>query len=188
MDEATPTTVAVRDVSRTRNLVVSALLAALLAASAWIAIPTGAVPVTLQVFIVLLCGLLLPLSWASVPVVVYVVLGAIGVPVFSGAVGGLGVLVGPTGGYILGFVVAAPIVAAVRTGMRGRAPDTIGDAIGVLFGLAFIYSLGWLQLTIVMGLSPVEGLLAGVFPFIALDAIKGVVAVLVARALRRAGF
>jgi biotin transport system substrate-specific component len=159
-----------------------------LAASAWIAIPTGAVPVTLQVFIVLLCGLLLPLSWAAVPVVVYVILGAIGVPVFSGAAGGLGVLLGPTGGYIFGFVLAAPIVAATRTGMQGLAPDTIGDAVGALFGLVSIYALGWLQLTVVMGLGPVEGLIAGVAPFIALDATKGVAAVLVARALRRAGF
>jgi biotin transport system substrate-specific component len=188
MDEATTTAVSVRDVSRTRNLVVSALLAALLAASAWIAIPTGAVPVTLQVFIVLLCGLLLPLSWAAVPVVVYVVLGAVGVPVFSGAVGGPGVLLGPTGGYIFGFVLAAPMVAAVRTGMRGHTADVFADGVGVFFGLVFIYALGWLQLTVVMGLSPMEGLLAGVVPFVALDVLKGVGAVLVAQALRRAGF
>jgi biotin transport system substrate-specific component len=168
--------------------VTSALLAALLAASAWIAIPAGAVPVTLQVFIVFLCGLLLPVRWAAVPVAVYVLLGVIGVPVFSGGTGGLGVLAGPTGGYILGFLLAAPVIAGLRSVLARRMPDAWADVSGAAAGLACIYALGWMRLALVTGMTLAEAFVAGVVPFIVIDAFKGLAAVVVARALRRAGY
>ena len=188
MTETSTTAGTIVDRSRTRYLAVSALLAALLAASAWIAIPAGAVPVTLQVFIVFLCGLLLPTRWAAVPVFVYVLLGAIGIPVFSGGVGGVGVLVGPTGGYLLGFILAAPAIAAVRSVLVDRIPDVAADVVAMAVGLACIYALGWAQLTFVTGMTLAQAFVAGVAPFILIDALKGVAAVVVARALRRAGY
>lgn len=188
MAEASAAVTAHESRSRTRYLAVSALLAALLAASAWIAIPTGAVPVTLQVFVVFLCGLLLPTRWAAVPVLVYVLLGAIGIPVFSGGVGGLGVLLGPTGGYVFGFILAAPAIAAVRSVLVDRIPDGAAEFVAMLVGLVCIYALGWAQLSVVTGMAPVEAFIAGVAPFVAIDALKGVAAVIIARALRRAGY
>jgi len=185
---STTATTTVADRSRTRYLAVSALLAALLAASAWFAIPAGAIPVTLQVFIVFLCGLLLPTRWAAVPVFVYVLLGAIGVPVFSGGHGGLGVLAGPTGGYILGFILAAPAIAAVRAGLVDRISDGAAESIAMAVGLVCIYVPGWVHLSVVTGMTLAEAFVAGVAPFIVIDALKGVAAVIVARALRRAGY
>jgi len=84
-----------------RWMVVSALISALLVASAWIAIPVGNVPITLQVLLVILAGLLLPPLWAQAAILVTLPLGAFGLPVFSLARGGLAILWGPTGGVSL---------------------------------------------------------------------------------------
>ena len=75
---------------RTLDLATAALVTALIAASAWLTLPLGAVPVTLQVFFVVLAALLLPPGWAAASMLAYVVLGAAGLPVFSGAQGGSG--------------------------------------------------------------------------------------------------
>ena len=173
-----------RTPTRTRELVTAALVAALLAASAWIAIPLGGgVPLTLQTFIVVLAGLVLTPRAAAWAVGTYLLLGAAGVPVFAGVRGGLGVLAGPTGGYLWGFLVAAVVIAVVRTRWSSRA----GEVVAVGAGVVAIYALGWAQLVVVAGMTPVAALLAGVAPFIAIDAAKAVVAYGVAVALRRAG-
>ena len=133
-------------VSRTRSMIVAALMAALLAASAWIVLPIGAVPVTLQVFIVLLVGLLLSPGWAAASVGVYVLMGAIGVPVFSGGMGGLGVLAGPTGGYIIGFLIAAPAVALTRRALVPRDGNwVVSWSLAAAAGIMVIYAVGWLH-------------------------------------------
>ena len=173
--------------TRTRPMVVASLLAAMLAASAWIALPIGQVPVTLQVFIVLLIGLLLPPGWAFVSVSVYLLLGAVGVPVFASGTGGMGVLAGPTGGFLIGFLIAAPLVSTTGSFLRSRIPTSVADAIAALLGVAVIYLIGWIQLMAVTGLSPSAAFIAGVAPFIALDIGKAVVAVMTASILRRSG-
>ena len=103
---------------RTLDLATAALVTALIAASAWITLPLGAVPVTLQVFFVVLAALLLPPGWAAASMLAYVVLGAAGLPVFSGAQGGLGVLAGPTGGYLIGFVAGATLGSVLRLALQ----------------------------------------------------------------------
>jgi len=175
-------------VSRTRSMIVAALMAALLAASAWIVLPIGAVPVTLQVFIVLLVGLLLSPGWAAASVGVYVLMGAIGVPVFSGGMGGLGHLAGPTGGYIIGFLIAAPAVAFTRRAFVSRGGNWAAPwSLATLVGIVIIYTLGWLQLSLVTGMGLLPAFVAGVLPFVVVDLAKAVVAVAVAGTLRRTG-
>ncbi len=171
----------------TRQLTIGALLAALLAASAWVVIPIGAVPITLQVFVVLLAGLLLSPVRAVVAVGVYVLLGAAGAPVFSGAQGGVGVLAGPTGGYLIGFLAAAFLVAIVRSLLEDMASSATRDGIAVAVGILVIYLLGWVQLAIVAGLDFRAAFVAGVAPFVLIDVVKGGVAVAIAAAVRRAG-
>lgn len=173
--------------SRTREAVTAALLAALLAASAWIALPIGAVPVTLQTFVVFLAGLLLSPRSAFAAVGVYVLLGAAGVPVFAGGLGGVGVLAGPTGGYLWGFALAAPVVAAVRRLPIGRRHPVLGEGLGLALGLLTIYAAGWAQLAAVTGMGAGAAFVAGVAPFIGIDAVKAAVALGMARTLRRAG-
>ncbi|MBE0477014.1 MAG: biotin transporter BioY [Coriobacteriia bacterium] len=173
--------------SALRSAVVAALLASLLAASAWISLPLSPVPVTLQVFVVLLAAMLLTPGWAAAAVGLYVLLGAAGVPVFSGPSGGLGVLVGPTGGYILGFLLGAPAGSAVRRALAPRLPVPAVDALAAAAALAAVYLLGWAQLSAVTGMGPLPALAAGVAPFLPIDAGKGVAAAAVAATLRRVG-
>ncbi len=173
---------------RTRELVTAALLAALLAASAWIAVPLGGgVPLTFQTFIVVLAGLVLSPRAAGAAIGVYLLLGAAGVPVFAGVRGGLGVLAGPTGGYLWGFLAAAVIIAVLRRVFGRRTSLPLAEVLACGWGVLAIYALGWAQLGLVTGMGPAEAFVAGVAPFIAIDAIKAAVALGVARALRRAG-
>lgn len=167
-----------------REMVTAALLTALLAASAYVSIPVGTVPVTLQVFIVLLAALMLRPAAAGAAVGVYILLGAAGAPVFSGAKGGLGVLVGPTGGYILGFLAAAMLGALVRR----RVGGAMGDFVAIAVAVVAIYVIGWAQLALVAQMSAEKAFLMGVAPFVVIDAAKGAVALALAATLRRAGF
>lgn len=173
---------------RTRALTTTALMTALLVASAWITIPAGAVPITLQLLIVVLAALLLRPAWAAAAVGGYLALGAAGLPVFSGGRGGLGVLTGPTGGYLVGFVIAAAVGALVRKLIRlGRDRDSIlGDVIATLAVVVCVYLVGTVQLAFVLQLEPLEAIAAGILPFILPDAGKAAAAVVVARAVRRA--
>lgn len=171
---------------RVRETTTIALFAALLAASAWISIPIGAVPITLQVFAVLLAGLLLRPLAAFTAVGVYVLLGAAGVPVFANATGGLSVLFGPTGGYIFGFLAAAPAVSWVATAVSRRVSRLLAEAGATAIGVIVIYVMGWAQLALVLGMGPIEAFVAGVVPFVLLDAAKAAVAIGVAASIRRA--
>ena len=92
------------------TIVLCALFAAITAVLSQIAIPMpSGVPVTLQTFAIALCGFYLCTARATVSTVVYVLLGAVGVPVFSGFKGGIASIVGPTGGFIIGFIAMAAI-------------------------------------------------------------------------------
>lgn len=159
-----------------------------MASSAWISLPIGTVPVTLQVFVVVLAALLLPPRWAAASMGVYLALGALGAPVFAGGRGGLGVLVGPTGGYLLGFLVGATLGAVVRSLLvRREVRDIVADAAGALTVVGVVYLLGWIQLAIVTGSSLGAAFAIGVLPFVVVDVIKAAIAVGVASTLRRVG-
>ena len=183
----TASPVRLRPVHRTREMTAAALVTSLLVVSAWVTIPLGSVPVTLQVFVVVLASLLLRPGWAAAALGVYLLLGAAGLPVFSSGTGGFGVLAGPTGGYLIGFLVAAPVGAGFRLALRraGTARG-IADTVAVVADIAIIYLLGWMQLSLVTNMGPAPAFIAGVAPFLVPDAIKGIVAITVATGVRRA--
>jgi biotin transport system substrate-specific component len=169
-------------------MVLGALLAALLAASAWVTIPVGTVPITLQVFVVILIALIMRPYWALATAMSYVLAGAVGLPVFSGMRGGVGVLVGPTGGYLLGFIAAAWFGAQLRCWMpKSRRESLAVDAAVSVAVVLVIYAMGWTQLTMVAGITWGEAFLVGVAPFLVPDAAKAVAAVGLTVALRRSG-
>jgi biotin transport system substrate-specific component len=196
--------------SRARALVLPALLAALLSASAWVALPVGPVPVTLQTFIVAVVVLVCTPVQAAVAIGVYLLLGAVGVPVFSGAQGGVAALVGPTGGYLVGFWLAGVTGSSVRAVLTPRSSSAPGatspappaadadaawrvgpafaDAVALAVAFLAIYAPGTAWLALSTGRTLVEAALVGVVPFVVPDAAKAVAAVSVAVALRRAGF
>jgi biotin transport system substrate-specific component len=179
--------------SSTKDLTTAALLAALTAASALLAIQAGPVPVTLQMVFVFLAALVLRPVWAAGSMAVYVLLGAAGLPVFAGGTGGIAVLLGPTGGFLFGFIAGAAVAASVRIVVqRTGAPQLLADVATVATAIAVVYTLGIVQLMVVTyvggsGLSLAGALLAGAVPFLVPDALKGVIAIVVAEALRRTG-
>ena len=163
----------------------AALMAAFTAVAAQISIPLEPVPFTLQVLAVVLTGLLLGPRYGALAMGVYVLVGAVGVPVFAGFRGGLGVLFGDTGGYLLAYPLAAA-VAGLAARSTANAPRRRGLVVGFLWGsaaLAVIYAIGATWLAVLAGLSPAAAVAAGVLPFVLFDLIKVGLAALVAVAV-----
>lgn len=106
---------------KTRDMALIAAFAAVITVCAWISVP-AAVPFTLQTFAVFLAVGLLGGKRGTIAVAVYILLGAVGVPVFSGFNGGLGALLGITGGYILGFLAAAAVMWGLTSVLGGSVP------------------------------------------------------------------
>lgn len=167
-----------------------AVFAALIAAMALTpAIPLGPVPITLQTLGIALTGLCLGPWRGLAAVALYVVVGAAGLPVFSGGAAGIGVLVGPTGGYLLSFPLAALVggfVArwAVRRGLSKATPFIMMGGL-LLARYLVILPIAVTHLSQVLGLTWVQALAIDV-PFWIGDLIKSVVAVVLAVAVHNA--
>ena len=164
-----------------RLMVYSALVAALTAAGAYIAIPIGPVPIVLQNLVVMLAGLLLGRRWGLISVCVYLVAGAIGLPVFAGGSGGIGKFIGPTGGYLLGFAVAVYLIGAISESGHGNLAV---DLMAMITGTVIIYLFGVSWLKVVTGMSLSKAIAVGMLPFLPGDALKIAAAIPIAKALR----
>ena len=161
--------------------VYASLMAALTAVGAFISIPIGPVPIVLQNLFVFLTGLLLGKKWGAIAIATYILAGICGLPVFAGGKGGIGHLVGPTGGYLLGYLPGVFIIGAMAEKGRGRMPF---DLLGMMLASVVIYALGvpWLKLVTNMSFS--KALALGMYPFLLGDAVKIAVAIPLARKLR----
>ncbi|MBM6914001.1 biotin transporter BioY [Gemmiger formicilis] len=167
--------------NKTRQLTTAALCAALLCVVSPWSIVIGPISLTLAVFGVFFAGAMLASpGMAAAAVLVYMALGAVGLPVFSNNMGGAQVLVGVTAGFLWAYPVMAAILAAACRRWQGLLPR-LG---AVLLGQLVCYTLGtvWFMFVMKMGLLP--SLTACVFPFILPDFLKGLAAVLLARGLR----
>ena len=150
---------------------------AVLAVMSMITIPTGAVPITLQTFAVALTGAFLGAKRGSIAVLVYVLIGAVGVPVFSGFQGGAGVLFGYSGGFIWGFFPLAFLCGTLRT---NRAKIPLG-----LMGVLICHFLGVLQYTAVSGVGLFTSIFTVSLPYLLKDFAFVIAAIYVARILRK---
>ncbi|MBO4836721.1 MAG: biotin transporter BioY [Clostridia bacterium] len=167
-----------------RMLTRSALCAALIAICSWISIP-AAVPFTMQTFAVFLTCELMG-GKGLIPVVLYLLLGAAGIPVFSGFRGGIGTLLGPTGGYLMGFAGIAAVMQVWEKALKGRLLP-----LGMGLGLAICYAFGtaWFMTVCSRNGNPVgmaQALGWCVLPYIVPDLIKIVLAHLICRRVRAA--
>ena len=174
----------VKSHSKTYDLVYVALFAVLIAICAWISVPTT-VPFTLQTFGIFLTVGLLGGKRGSMAVLVYILLGAAGIPVFSGFTGGIGRLLGNTGGYIVGFLASALVMWALEKVM-GRKPWAL--AIQMVLGLIVCYAIGTVWFMVVYsGTSGAVGLMTVlgwcVIPFIIPDLIKIAMALVLTKRL-----
>lgn len=156
-----------------RELCAAALGAALTAVCAWISIPVE-VPFTLQTFAVFLVTGLLGLKCGMLSVLVYLLLGLVGAPVFAGFKGGPGVLLGVTGGYLIGFVFSALAVGLITRFFGRSLPVLIASmAVGLL--LCYAFGSAWFLLLYVRSTGPItlSAVLAKcVLPFLPADALK----------------
>lgn len=170
---------------RTRSVAFVGLTIALMAVSAWIIIPLGPVPFTLQMFAITFAVVVLTPKQAAAAIVGYLLLGAVGVPVFSGMRGGIGVLMGPTGGFLWGYLIGVPAAALFLKAVGRRRNFGCEVAAGVLF-TASAYVLGCLQFMAVGQVDFTTAFLTSCAPFIIPDGVKIVAAVACARAVRKA--
>ncbi|MDO5044007.1 MAG: biotin transporter BioY [Coriobacteriia bacterium] len=176
----------------TLALVQSALLVAFLALGAQVTVALGPVPFTLQTIFVALIALLFPPKQAALTVLIYLLMGAFGLPVFAGAKGGLASLMGPTGGFLWGFVLAASLGSLARLALASahtkslRAKPMAGDILAVIIVMIVSYACGLIQLMYVGNMGFVAAFGLAVLPFIVLDALKSAVAIVIAMALRKA--
>ena len=168
-------------VEKLRMMVLASLMAALTAVGAYIHVPIGPVPIVLSTLFVLLAGLLLGSRWGSASMALYLLVGAIGIPVFAGGKGGFAHFFGPTGGYLLGYVLAAWITGFISEHSRGLL---VPDIFAVVVGSLAIYSLGIPGLKLITQMSWTKTFMVGMVPFLIGDAIKASVAVILARSVR----
>lgn len=151
-----------------------------LAAFVRVPLPFTPVPLTLQTLVVLLSAGVLGRK-AAVSQALYLALGAAGLPVFNGAVGGSAHLLGPTGGYLMGFVAAASVVGGMLESRRG-----IGIAIGAMaLGALLILAAGTAWLAFLLKIDAVRALRLGALPFLAGDLVKAALAALMAWGWKR---
>jgi biotin transport system substrate-specific component len=155
------------DLQRSRIIAYTAAFIGLISIGAWVSVPFFPVPLTLQTLFVLLAGAIMK-RYAIFPVSMYVVLGALGLPVFHTGATGLGILLGPTGGYLAGFVIAALVV-----GLFYECKSATMKIAGLLAGTGLIYLCGvsWLMYSLSVGFVP--AVVSGVLPFLPGDLIKG---------------
>ncbi len=169
-----------------RNMALCALFAALLAVCAWITVPVGDITITMQTFGIFLTLGVLGGKRGTVAISIYLLLGIVGLPVFSGFQGGIGTLLGVTGGYIAGFLATALIYWLITA--LGRNQE-IFRLLGMVIGLLFCYLLGtlWFQFGYLSygGLSLGAVLLKCVVPYLVPDAAKLILAWLLSRRLRQ---
>ena len=167
---------------KTKELTVTALCCALTAVLAplTVTLPFTLIPFSLSLLPIFLTGALLPKRHAFLAVLLYVVLGMAGLPVFSGFAAGVGVLAGPTGGFIVGYPFTALLVSVA---VEHRF-SLLRYAVGAAAGLAVCYACGSVWYAVSAGVPYLQSLLATVVPFVGWDALKAVLAGSLAAALR----
>lgn len=159
--------------------VLACLFAAIISASAYISIPLpgNPVPVVLQNMMIFTTGLVLGPVWGTAAIILYLLLGALGLPVFAGGTGGLARFAGPTGGYIAGYI---PCALAAGLVSRIGAPRFWKYASAALLGMMVVYACGlpWLKTT--LKADWLKTLATGFFPFIIWDTVKALLAAVLA--------
>ncbi|MGN0974464.1 MAG: biotin transporter BioY [Gemmiger sp.] len=165
----------------TYQMAATALLAALMCVLGPLSLPIGPVPISLTNLVVCLAVCLLGARLSTVSVLVYLVLGAVGLPVFSGYAGGLAKLAGPTGGYLIGFLPMALIAGLVMERCGGKKLPTY---LGMVAGCAVDYLFGTVWFVVVMQCDVWYALTACVLPFIVGDLLKMALALVVGMLVR----
>ena len=171
-------------VNKTAEMTKMALMVAMNCVSAYIIIPLpfSLSPIALQTLIVNLTGYVLNAKQAFMTMLVYLLVGLAGVPVFTGGSAGPGKLFGPTGGYIIGFLVTAVFLAYFRGEKYSFKRYAL---LGCVIGIPLIYVFGVVQLKLITGMGWDKAIMTGALPFIPLDIVKCLAAAVIAGPINR---
>jgi biotin transport system substrate-specific component len=163
---------------KTKQMVLIALMTAVTCVLGPLSIPLpfSPVPISLTNFAIFLAIFVLGMENGTISFIIYLLLGAVGVPVFSSFRGGLQVLAGATGGYLIGFIFLALIMGFALDHFDRKLVPTI---IGMIIGMAICYIFGTAWLAKLLSLSFKEGLMMGVIPYLAGDVAKIIIAAIV---------
>lgn len=158
-----------------KNLVTMALMTAVICVLAPISIniSISPVPISLSTLAIYLSLIIIDYKLSLYSIILYILLGAVGLPVFSGYTGGIGKLLGPTGGYIIGYILLDVVYSFSK------------NIFGMILGTIALYLLGTVWLSIQMNITFVEALFLGVVPFILGDAIKIVIANILGQSIKK---
>lgn len=185
---ASPAQPAVRRANPARDIALIAVFAAFIAVCSIIAIPIGAAPITLQTFAVLLAGAVLGANRGFLAVLLYLAVGAVGIPVFAGGASGLAVFAAPTAGYLVSFPLAAWLVGFIveRIPRRGAAVRTVLVFLAaVVASLVLVYPLGIAGLMWLAGMNFSAAVTLNI-GFVLFDLVKMALVALVAGPVHRA--
>lgn len=155
---------------KVRNMALCGAFAAFLTICAWISIPMGAVSFTMQTFAVLLALGLLGGKWGGISILVYLLIGATGVPVFSGFQGGFGVLLGATGGYLTGFLFSAAVFSLLRYLIPGK--NGLLPAMAAALAVCYLVGSCWYAWVYAPGTSFASVMSICVLPYVIPDILK----------------
>lgn len=171
-------------VNKTAEMTKMALMVAMNCVSAYIIIPLpfSLSPLALQTMIVNLTGYVLNAKQAFMTMLVYLLVGLAGVPVFTGGSAGPGKLFGPTGGYIIGFLVTAVFLAYFKGEKYSFKRYAL---LGCVIGIPLIYVFGVVQLKLITGMGWDKAIMTGALPFIPLDIVKCLAAAVIAGPINR---
>ena len=168
----------------TKEMVMCALFTALLCISAYLSIPTPlpmAPKITMINFVLFLIALLFPVYESAIIVLVWFLLGVVGLPVFIGGGAGVGYLIAPYGAYTWAF----PIVAIVLPLIKGKTYNRVRYTIASIIGFCIIDLVGMFYLMYSMNYNLATGFTLGFLPFIPLDLLKAVVAAQIIPAFKK---
>lgn len=167
------------------RLVWTALLAALIAVGSYLHLSIGPVPISFQTLFVLISGFILGMLGGVLSIMLYILAGVLGLPVFAGGHAGLGHLLGPTGGYIIGFLGAALITGLCTYLTRENLISWTRGLVCALLGLIPVYGLGIFWLKVTLDLSWTYSLSIGLLPFLPGVSVKVVLCILILRFLQK---
>lgn len=173
--------------NRTRDLALVGLMVALLGVSAYIAFPIPFTPImiTAQTIIINLIGLVLSPKRGAFALITFFLLGAIGIPIFSGGKAGVGILFGPSGGYFLGFLIGVVVISYLR-GSSISLKKYLFITIGV--GLPIILTFGALWMSIYNKIGIIKTIEVAVLPFLIGDILKAILASIIALRINKLSF
>ncbi|MDO4622836.1 MAG: biotin transporter BioY [Eubacteriales bacterium] len=167
---------------KVKTLTTCALFAALMCICGPLSIPIGPVPVSLTNLVIYFAVVILGTKNSFISYLVYLLLGLVGLPVFSGFQGGVGKLAGPTGGYLIGFILMIPICGIIIENCKRKAVPSI---LGMVLGTAVAYAFGTIWFVFLMKCEVSYALTLCVWPFVPFDLIKIVLAVLIGGKIRK---